>query len=504
MRMQRVKILVALIGVMVLALIVVQFILLQLDFSRSRKQVDLRVSKCLQSISADISNNEYCAPTYSKAFVDSGERVFLMHAKHNGSLDTLSLFYDEKYTQDSLVGRLNYLKFRHPFKLEVSLNALITEPDSRSFLQGKSNFETAKKTDRLKEVMGSLIPIDSVFDMTSIRSAIKKQLLLDQIDTNFSFALLANGYPELNYFSKRTDSNELKQTKYKSVVFNDNPFMQNYYLHLHLPLSYAQSEIVWFHLLPLFIILFLLTALFLFAKLFFRQIHLNRMKSNFIHNVAHELNTPLANISLALETLDEEQITRNAKTKTLLNIISTESGRLHENIEKSLHLARMEDSSFQLQKEVFDIVDLLNTVLISYRYKCEELGGEIRFNQTDYIAFYGDETHILNCVVNILDNAIKYRSAKPIIEVCCRDTKDRVEIEIKDNGIGMSSITSKHAFDKFYRANEGDEHNSRGFGLGLSYVKSIVELHGGSIDLNSKLGDGTIFVLRFNKYWEDG
>ncbi len=504
MQNKKVKLLVIVIGIMVLALIVIQFIWLQLDFSANRRAIDLRIATCLQSISSDVSNTEYCAPTYSKAFVESGERIYLLHDKHEGGLDTMQLFYDEKYTQDSLVGRLDYLRFRHPFKLEVTLNALLIESDRSSFLLSKSNYEEAKKTQHLEGVMGNTTRIDSVFDMQSIAITIKENLIKEHLDTNFSFAFITNDQERLSYFNNIADRSNLQKSKFRVRVFKDNPFMRNYYLHLYLPDRYKKNRILWYHLLPLLIVLFLLSALFLFAKLFFKQIHLNRLKSNFIHNVAHELNTPLANISLALETLADENVKRTPKVKTLLDIISTESGRLHENIEKSLHFARAENGIFHLQKETFDIIDLLNTVLISYRYKCQELGGDTHFNQTTPIEVYGDETHILNSIVNILDNSVKYRNGTPVIHVICREEAGHVEIEVKDNGIGMAPSTLKHAFDKFYRAPEGDEHNRRGFGLGLSYVKSIVSLHGGKIEVFSKLGEGATFIIHLNKRKVDG
>ena len=498
-RSQNVSILASVIGTLVLALILVQLFWLQSEFEANRKAIDLRVAKSMQSMAAEIGASQYCAPSYSKAFVEPGERVFLMLEKRNGHFDTLQLYYDEKYTVDSLVGRVDFLGFRNPFKLEVTLNALIKEPDSKAFLQGKSDFEVAKETNRLKKIISNTMPINSVLDMESILDIIKGHLQLEQLDSDFSFALVNDQDIHLNYFSQIADSTSLMQSKFKTSVFTENPFVQNYFLLLYMPQVYEQNRIGWIQLLPLFIILFLLAALFLFTKQFFRQIHLGKLKSNFIHNIAHELNTPLANISLALETLEVEEVTKNQKTKILLNIISSESGRLHENIEKSLHFARMEGSDFRLQIENFDIVDLVNTVLISYRYKCQELGGEIYFDQTETIELFGDETHILNCIANILDNAVKYRSGKPIIYVFIRDMSDQVEIEIKDHGKGMNAITLKHIFDKFYRADEGDKHSTRGFGLGLSYVKSIMDLHEGRIDVQSKSGHGATFKLHFKK-----
>jgi two-component system phosphate regulon sensor histidine kinase PhoR len=223
------------------------------------------------------------------------------------------------------------------------------------------------------------------------------------------------------------------------------------------------------------------------------------MKSDFINNLTHEFNTPMANISLAIESLDEHGQAQHPKLKRMLDIISSESVRLRENIEKALQVVTMEKGNLHLAAEEIDLVEMTHTVLVTYQLKCEQLGGSISFIHPPKAIIRGDETHLLNCICNLLDNAVKYRQEIPHIDILLLDNSSYFGLSITDNGIGMNPETQKYIFEKFYRAQTGVRHDTKGFGLGLSYVKGIVETHGGKVAVESSRGAGTKFIIHLPK-----
>ena len=155
----------------------------------------------------------------------------------------------------------------------------------------------------------------------------------------------------------------------------------------------------------------------------------------------------------------------------------------------------VEKGSLQLRKELLDVGTLINTIIAGFQAQCEQLDGSIQFEQAGKAVVYGDEVHLINSICNLLDNAIRYRAGAPQIRISLSSDARSITLQIADNGIGMSAETQRHIFEKFYRAHHGDVHNTRGFGLGLNYVKGIVMLHGGDIGVQSRPGKGSTFTI---------
>jgi two-component system, OmpR family, phosphate regulon sensor histidine kinase PhoR len=340
--------------------------------------------------------------------------------------------------------------------------------------------------------------------MALVDSLLMSSLKSENTDTSFGFGIINAENNALVYHSRDGDSSQLKSSPFQVALFSDNRFMRPYILSVVFPDAEKAYHVNYLLLLSIAVIILLTFSFYAFIRLYLKQSQLSQMKSDFIHNLTHEFNTPMANISLALETLDCNDHPVDAKTRKVLGIIATESGRLRENIERSLHVAIMEDGALLLHKEDVDVTQLLSAVMTSYAFQCESLGGSIKLNYSSNPIIKADETHLLNCVVNLLDNAIKYRNQEPTITITLDERDDRILLSVADNGIGMNSETQKHIFDKFYRAHEGDTHNTKGFGLGLSYVKGIIDAHGGTIEVWSKKGSGTRFTITLPKKNSDG
>lgn len=231
--------------------------------------------------------------------------------------------------------------------------------------------------------------------------------------------------------------------------------------------------------------------------MFFRQGKLSELKTDFINNMTHEFKTPVSTISLACEALNDKDIQKSEELyHTYINIISEENRRLGLMAERILQSAALEKGDLVLHKELTDLHEVLTDVIRNIGIQIEIKDGQIvKDFQAKYSFVEIDRMHLVNVVQNLLDNANKYTPVRPQIIVATRDAADGLMLSIQDNGIGISKADQKKIFDKLYRVPEGNIHNFKGFGLGLSYVKTVVESHGGSVKLESELKKGTKFEV---------
>jgi len=251
------------------------------------------------------------------------------------------------------------------------------------------------------------------------------------------------------------------------------------------------------------IFLFLVTILVLgylgfSVYIIVRQKRLADIKTDFINNMTHELKTPIATIGLSSNALlsgnigdDPERLNRYA------SIIYRENKRLESQVERVLNIAKMDKNSLNLKRTMFDVHEFILEAKESFDFNLEEQNGElnIELGAQNHVV-YADPVHIKNVIYNLLDNAVKYRREEYLkLTIRTRNDKKYLIIDIEDNGIGISKENMELIFDKFYRVPTGDIHNVKGFGLGLYYVKTIIEQHGGHVHLKSQLGKGTTFSL---------
>ncbi len=228
-----------------------------------------------------------------------------------------------------------------------------------------------------------------------------------------------------------------------------------------------------------------------------RQKKLSDMKTDFINNMTHELKTPISTIKLACEMLTDNNLPKTEqRIDRYAHIIRDENERLQNHVEKVLQYARLEKSDIKFNMETIDMHQVLNEAMQKISLQINKQNGklEANLNAGAYVVS-GDRLHLTNVVYNLLDNAIKYSKDAPNIKVSTWGTPESLVISIEDNGIGMSKDTVKKIFDKFYRVPTGNIHNVKGFGLGLSYVKLMVEAHNGSIQATSKLNKGSVFEI---------
>jgi len=300
--------------------------------------------------------------------------------------------------------------------------------------------------------------------------------------------------------AKTASREKLKNSELRANLFPNDLLGNVNYLMVNFPTkeSFLLKQI-WATLATSVILIGIIIFCFVYAiSTILRQKKLSEIKNDFINNMTHEFKTPIATVSLATQALHEDTIMGNKETYfRYLQIIKEETSRLGSQVEKVLQAATLDKKDFKLYKKDIDLQKMVKKVLDKFKLQVKNRSGSlhISFDADDYNTS-GDEMHLINALQNLLDNALKYSMENPEIKVILDNPDNsKIRIRVTDKGIGIGKASLKRIFDKFYRVPKGNIHDIKGFGLGLSYVKSVVESHGGKVEVESELGKGSTFSL---------
>jgi two-component system phosphate regulon sensor histidine kinase PhoR len=229
-----------------------------------------------------------------------------------------------------------------------------------------------------------------------------------------------------------------------------------------------------------------------------KQRKISEIKSDFINNMTHEFKTPIATINLALDTIRNPKVIDDKdKVKRYLTMIKEENKRMHAQVENVLRISKLEKNELSISKDRVKLHDLIEDAITHVELIVEDRKGYIKtFFDAEKSSILANETHFTNVIVNILDNAIKYSPNAPKIEVYTENVGNNIFLKIKDHGSGMSKAAAKKVFEKFYREHTGNIHNVKGHGLGLAYVKRIVEDHQGHVSVETEKDKGSTFIIK--------
>ncbi len=257
--------------------------------------------------------------------------------------------------------------------------------------------------------------------------------------------------------------------------------------------TYLFKTLQWVVFGAVLFIIIVLAAFLITIRSLIKQKKLSEIKSDFINNMTHELKTPLATISLAVDALKSNKVQSDAKSVDYFStIIKEENVRMNKHVETILQAAQLERKEYEINRQLVDMHDLIQGVIDSFKLQLE---GKPSAVHTQFDAIPSeiciDEEYFLHVLSNLIDNAIKYSKDEIDITIRTKTVSNKMIITIEDKGIGMNNDTVKHIFEKFYRAHSGNIHNVKGFGLGMSYVRWVIDMHKGSIHVNSELDKGT-------------
>ncbi len=515
----------------VMAIVMIGLIMVQAYWIRNAiiikdKQFSQLIARAMTSISQQIEQEETAYMIYDHMYprvqMDTTGGSFQFNFQWNSRQHTGRISSKEHLRIDEQViidrnmphGAPNNINIR---MLDDSILAIIGEHGNKNetdtFLHQKSKEvinlpdpdileeKYIEKKYLVEQVMSKMIrPRRSVEERLShdkLETYIDRFLQLSELDLDYEYAVV-DRKNEINLKSEGYSPGE-KTRIYTAQLFPGEIWSSSIYLRIYFPerksFIFKSVGFMGFTSVALTTIII---AIFIFTLwIIFRQKKLSEMKTDFVNNMTHELKTPISTISLASQMLSDESIpVQNKNFGHISRIIDTESKRLGVQVEKVLQMAIFDKGKLKLKYKIIDLHDLVGHTVDNFRIQVKKRNGMIEWEAEALNSIVRvDEVHMTNVISNLVDNAIKYSKEEPKIFLSTRNENGSLVLRIEDNGIGISKEDQKRIFEKFYRVPTGNVHNVKGFGLGLSYVKKIVEIHQGNITLRSEINKGTKFDI---------
>ena len=340
-------------------------------------------------------------------------------------------------------------------------------------------------------------PIQERVSVEKLRNLLKFYLDEYDVKTPFEFGIYSGG------LATKIKSEKFRYDKANTSlipIFMDNEGKTKHQLMVSFPQKkkFLFSDLLGITILSIIFTLIIIIAYTSALNQLIKQRQISEIKTDFINNMTHEFKTPIATINLALDAIKNPKVIDNQElVRKYLQMIRDENKRMHAQVENVLRISKLEKRELDIEKENYDIHEIIGDAIEHINLIIEDREGIIstHLNATRTNVLLNDD-HFTNVLVNILDNAIKYSPKSPVIDIYTENSIDFVIIRIKDQGSGMTKTAQKRIFEKFYREHTGDIHNIKGHGLGLSYVKQIIEDHNAQIFVESEKGKGSTFIIK--------
>lgn len=439
---------------------------------------------------ADISN--------ISSYLDSINRSINEDSSQLERLEGANISYEERitiYTGDSAIiqerNKSGQIQMDHSSQDDYNYNQLLIRK-----LKERMNEKSRLYENVISRLMDVNRDIETRLKDVDLEETVKQCLLNNGINLEYEYGVMKGND---GYILKSKGFNPQHKTIYRTMLFPTDLLSQPSYLDIYFP---SNSRLFMHTMSPMglssMVLILIIIGIFTFSiYTIIRQKKLSEMKTDFINNMTHELKTPISTLSLAGQMLKDTSVLQDSTSKDrILNIINDETKRLGLQVEKVLQMALFESGKINYNYKVVDLRDVIRKVTDSYKLHIEKRSGVILLDLDDNPGMLlADEVHITNVFYNLIDNAVKYCQTNPRVEISVREKNNQYEIVIKDNGIGIARENLNRIFENFYRVPTGNIHNVKGFGLGLSYVKKIVEEHKGRINVESELQVGTVFRI---------
>ncbi|PRY11208.1 phospho-acceptor domain-containing protein [Pontibacter ummariensis] len=364
----------------------------------------------------------------------------------------------------------------------------------------------AHRKNKLNEVVEKMVveyvakdaPLQERLNLGALKRLLQTELLSKGINVDFGYYVITGNRDTLAAYDA-VHAGMVPFSRYKTSLFPNDIFEKPDYLSVYFPNrdAYVLQSLWGMLSLSALFTLVIVTTFGTTIHVIYKQKKLSEMKNDFINNMTHEFKTPIATISLATDAVANPKVYQQPdKIKYYADIIRQENKRMNKQVENVLQIALLEKNQFRMHLQQVDVHLLIQRAFESFRLQVEERAGQIRLqlNAMQH-ELQSDEVHLYNVICNLLDNANKYSPASPEINLTTQNLAGGLVIAVEDKGVGMTKETQKRVFDKFYRVPTGNLHNVKGFGLGLSYVKAIVQAHHGQVRLKSDPGKGSRFEV---------
>ncbi len=417
-----------------------------------------------------------------------------------------------------VVNKLERIEAANEFKNQMSLmqqrQKWFQALDSlnRTYIKGNDGFSNPNDVNRflnksmiMHDVLENMfydkrnVQVENRIKIPVLDSLITAELKSKGINTVYEFGIFSPGRNLMPVQKTGKYPKELLNMGFHFVLFPSDLFNNPDYLMVFFPNEkrFIITQL-WGTLSISIVLLIIIILSFAYTVItILKQKKVSDMKNDFINNMTHEFKTPISTISLACEALGDKDIIKSESLyENYINVINEENRRLGNMAERILQSSLLEKGQIILKMEEFDVHEIIADAINNILLQVEKKGGKINtnFNALSH-QLYADKIHFTNVIFNLLDNANKYTSGIPEIAISTENSYSGILISVKDNGPGISKANQKKIFEKLYRVPSGNIHNVKGFGLGLSYVKAIVEQHGGKITLESELNKGTNFII---------
>ena len=447
--------------------LIIQYYWAKNNFEEKKLNIQNVISICNQEIIEEIED----------LIVEKSTKLII--PKSFSSINSINNnIHDEKTLVDSLVSQLELIE--------------------------DENFMVKRKT--IIDIVNRHLSLNINFDLDQLLDEEELIEIIDQVmdqhnlNLEYFYSITnSSGLILFSNFEKKENELLINSTIFSDEfliddIFNERKIFSLYIMNLEKSIIRSFSSIF---LISISLITIIIGTFFYSIKIINNQKKITQIKSDFINNMTHELKTPIATIGLACEALKDKDIELNKPMKDkFLSTITNENERLGKLVETVLQNTISDKGTPELKLEIFNIEEIIEKAMKSIQLSFDKKEGSI---ETDFMALNkiveADKLHITNVIYNLLDNSLKYSENKPLVKISTRDVIGGLVIRIKDNGIGIAKDNQEKIFEKLFRVPTGNIHNVKGFGLGLSYVKSIMELHQGSIKVESKLGYGSTFLI---------
>ena len=510
--------LVILMSLSLIGIIFVQTYFIDNTFQNEEKQFTLNVKRSLSFVSKAIEDREFALfDKRLQEYIEKGGKP------DTTALSEIILKYPDNANNETVVFRNGILEesYKIPSMFfdigldSINLDRITNKQETKIYNNGDidNDFKISpEKSFQNIQTMTPLMqehfiaatrerfknyPIYKRISNKVVRNFLDKHLKSAGIDTDFEFAI----YDKDLATKVHSDGFDLtKSSTYSVPVFLDNNNESNYKLYVNFP---DRGKFLFASILKMVILSIIFTSIIIIAYVsaiyqLIKQRKISQIKSDFINNMTHEFKTPIATINLALDSIKNPRILEDQeKVMRYLNMIKDENKRMHAQVENVLRISKLEKNELNISKDRINLHELVEDAITHVELIVEDRQGYIKTHfDAEKSSVLANESHFTNVVVNILDNAIKYSNEAPKIDVYTENVGNSILLKIADQGSGMTKQVQKKVFEKFYREQTGDVHNVKGHGLGLAYVKRIVEDHQGHISVESEKGKGSTFTIK--------